>query len=53
LLLAAVAVSALISAKYLGIQSDVLLTCSVMAITLSPIFSPRAIIFLTVRSEAE
>jgi hypothetical protein len=33
LLLLAMAVSALISAKYLGIQSDVLLTCSVRAIT--------------------
>jgi hypothetical protein len=46
-------VLALISAKYLGIHSDVLLTCSVRAIKLSPIFSPRAMIFLTVGSEAE
>jgi hypothetical protein len=53
LLAAAAAVSALISSKYLGTQSDVLLTCSVRAITLSPIFSPRAMIFLTVRSETK
>ena len=53
LLLAVAAVSALISSKYLGTQSDVLLTCSVRAIILSPIFSPRAMTFLTVRSEAE
>src|SRR5215211_8258706 len=51
--LAAAAVSALISSKYLGTQSDVLLTCSVRAITFSPIFSARAMTFLTVRSDAE
>ena len=52
-LLAAAAVSALTSSKYLGIQSDVLLTCSVMAISLSPIFSAQAMMFWIVRSEAE
>jgi hypothetical protein len=53
LLLAAAAVSALNSSKYLGTQSDVLLTCSVRAIIFSPNFSARAKTFLIVRSEAE
>src|SRR5215213_3727219 len=48
-----VAASVVISPKYLGTQSDVLLTCSVRAITFSPISSARAMIFLTVWSEAE
>ena len=51
LLLLATVVSALNSSKYLGTQSDVLLTCSVMAITFSPIFSARAMTFLIVRFE--
>ena len=53
LLLLATVVSALNSSKYLGTQSDVLLTCSVRAITFSPIFSARAMTFLIVRFEAE
>ena len=42
-----------ISAKYFGIQSDVLLTCSVKAIFLKPLFSAMSITFLIVRSESE